>query len=316
VWVQVPPPAHFMKKNKVLCIVGPTASGKSALAVDIALKIGGEVISADSRQVYRTLDIGTGKITEKEMMGIPHHLLDVADPSERYSVSRWKESAERLVEEISGRGKIPIVCGGTGFYIEALVDNITFPEVISDPDTRKILEEKSSEELMDILREIDPVRAGTVDPKNKRRLARAVEIARALGRVPQVIKKSREGWDISIVGIDMPDSLLRERIHKRLIERLDVGMIDEARRIHDVSNISYERMDELGLEYRYLAQYLKREYSDNPMTSEEFIKILSAKIWQYAKRQRTWFKRDTRIRWYEPGEYGDICKDIERWVNR
>jgi tRNA dimethylallyltransferase len=304
-------------KNKILCIVGPTASGKSGLAISLARRYNGEVISADSRQVYRGLDIGTGKVTEEEKNGVPHHLLDVADPiigpRGRYSVSNWRESADRAVNDILEKGRLPIVCGGTGFYIEALVDGTIFPEVPADPELRKNLGEKTCDELFLMLEELDHARASSVDRKNKRRIIRAIEIARALGHVPGIVRLPDSERDVLMIGVETPDAELKDKIYVRLITRLDQGMIDESRRLHS-NGLSYERMDELGLEYRYISEYLKREFTDNPMSREELINTLSTKIWQYARRQKTWFKRDKRIEWYKISDEAKISKRVEKWL--
>lgn len=287
------PPGTRNMKPKILVIVGPTASGKSDLAVELALKYNGEVISADSRQVYRGLDLGTGKIREEEMKGVPHHLLDVADPSDRFTAMDWKVKAEKAVEDILSRGKLPIICGGTGFYIQALVDDLGFPEVPAETEEQKLLEEKSPEELFELLRKLDPERAKTIDMKNKRRLSRAIVIARKLGSVPTIEKPHEPKYDALEIGITLSNTQLKDRIMKRLLSRLDMGMIDEVRSLHE-NGLSYERMDELGLEYRYISEHLR-----GTLSREVMLETLYTKIGQYAKRQKTWFKRDQRIKWFD-----------------
>ena len=215
-------------KIPLLVIVGPTASGKSDLAVRLAKKNGGEVISADSRQVYKGLDIGTGKITHEEMQGVPHHLLDVADPRERFTTMDWKKLAEEAIVDIHARGKLPIICGGTGFYISTLIDDLGFPDVKANPEEQKRLEAQTPEALLAELTQLDPHRAASIDPKNKRRLARAIVIARALGSVPAIThgadttatggkNNTSEKYDVTMIGVSLPDSELRRRIHARLI---------------------------------------------------------------------------------------------------
>lgn len=280
-------------KTKILVVVGPTASGKSDLAVELALRFNGEVISADSRQVYKGLDIGTGKITSSEMRGVAHHCIDIANPTDRFTAMDWKKSAETAIQDIISRGKLPIVCGGTGFYISALIDDLGFPEVEADTEEQKILEEQSAEQLFEVLKKLDPVRATTIDLKNKRRLSRAIIIAKKLGSVPTIAKPAETKYDPIIIGITMDDRMLRERIVKRLKTRLDAGMIDEVRKLHD-AGLSYERMDELGLEYRYTSQHLQ-----SMISLEDMFKLLCTRIWQYAKRQKTWFKKDSRIKWFD-----------------
>jgi tRNA dimethylallyltransferase len=296
------------KKQKILVILGPTATGKSDLAVQLARKFDGEVVSADSRQVYKGLDIGTGKITKEEMQGVPHHLLDVCEPGDRFTVTKWKEKAETAISQMAVGGHLPIVCGGTGFYISALIDDLTFPEIESDPEEQRKLEQKTTEELFAELKELDPERAANIDAKNKRRVARAILIARQLGKVPALNAHSESRFDPLLIGITLPDSELKTRIRTRLIKRLEAGMIDEAKRLHD-EGLSFERMNELGLEYKYLAELLQSKIS-----REEFIETLATKIWQYARRQKTWFKKDKRIRWHEAGELTNIEGEIQLFL--
>ena len=325
------PPGTMKTKNtaqtKILVILGPTAVGKSDLAVELAKWIGNEkitgytgaeIISADSRQVYKGLDIGTGKITEREMRGITHHLLDIADPQERFTALDWKQRAEVAIKEIVARGNLPIICGGTGFYITSLIDDLGFPEVPANTEEQKILEMKSAEELFDELKKLDPERAKTIDMKNKRRLSRAIIIARALGSVPKLTSTNTgrvSPYEVLQIGINLPDSELRSRIKARLLRRIEapnkqgLNMVQEAELLHSPSptgaNLSYERMEELGLEYRYLAEFLQMK-----IDKSELIEILSAKIWQYAKRQMTWWKKDARIKWHAPTDAAGIENDV------
>ncbi|HEX7724654.1 MAG TPA: tRNA (adenosine(37)-N6)-dimethylallyltransferase MiaA [Candidatus Paceibacterota bacterium] len=287
--------ASSTTKPKLLVIVGPTASGKSDLAVELALTFNGEVVSADSRQVYTGLDIGTGKITETEMKGVPHYCLDIADPKDRFTAMHWKQAAEAAVSDIISRGKLPIICGGTGFYISSLIDDLGFPEVEADAEEQNKLEQMSVEALFEELKKLDPARAATIDLKNKRRLSRAIIIARSLGAVPEISKPTEAKYDVIIIGIKPSDSVLRDRINRRLDARMKAGMLEEVRALHEKKGLSFERMDELGLEYRYLAQHLQ-----NQITLYDAMHLLATRIWQYSKRQMTWFKRDNRIQWTTP----------------
>lgn len=300
-----------VQKPKLLVIVGPTASGKSDLAVRLAQKYNGEVISADSRQVYIGLDIGTGKITTQEMQGIPHHLLDIANPHERFTAINWKIQAENAITDIISRGKLPIICGGTGFYISTLIDDLGFPDVKADTDEQKELESKTVDELFLELKKVDPARSSNIDPRNKRRLARAIIIARKLGAVPPIAKSTEPKYDVLMIGLNWSNDELNDRIKKRLIDRIDTGMIKEAKILHspENSNLSFERMEELGLEYRYLSYFLKEQ-----LTRDEFIEKLSIKIRQYAKKQMTWFKKDDRIHWFKPDEIEPIHNTIEQFL--
>lgn len=276
-------------KPKIVVIVGPTASGKSDLAVEIAREFNGEIISADSRQVYRGLDIGTGKITAREMRGIPHYLLDVASPQRTFTIANYKPKAERALQSILTKGKLPIICGGTGFYIQALVDGVILPDAPPNEALRKQLDGKTTEELFLQLLKLDPNYAAKVDRHNPRRLVRAIEIAQALGRVPTL--KKQTPYDPIFIGINVPLEKLRERIHARLAKRMRQGMLSEVRRLHE-SGLSWKRMEELGLEYRYLARHLRGLISKETMLAE-----LEHEIAQYAKRQYTWFRKDKRVQW-------------------
>lgn len=289
-------------KSKILVILGPTASGKSDLAVRFAKKFNGEIISADSRQVYTGLDIGTGKITKKEMDGIPHHMLDVISPKKIFSVAEWKEKSQKIIRQIISRGKLPIICGGTGLYIQSIVDNIVLPEVPPNYPLRKKLEKKSVKELFAILKKLDPRRSKNIEKQNPVRLIRAIEIAKAIGKVPN-LKKQKSEFDILQIGLTSKD--LKKKIHTRLISRLKKGMIAEAKNLH-ANGLSWKRMRQLGLEYRYLADFLQ-----NKISKKEFIQKLETEIWRYSRRQITWFKRDSRIKWFEPDQKIKIEKTVD-----
>ncbi len=285
------------KKPVILVILGPTASGKSDLAVALAKKLNGEIVSADSRQVYKGLDIGTGKITAKEMKGIPHHLLDVASAaaSKRFSVDEFQKLAYIAIDDIIARGKLPILCGGTGFYIQSIVDGIILPKVKPDKELRLKLAQLDAEALFNMLKKLDPKRAEKIEKNkeknNKVRMIRAIEIARALGASSAIVSNPR--YSSLQIGIRFSDDKLKSRISQRLIKRIKRGMIREASTLHQ-NGLSWKRMEELGLEYRYLAYYLRGKIS-----LEEMVHQLDGLIWQYAKKQMVWFKRDKRIFWIE-----------------
>lgn len=286
------PRTYMEQKPKIIVILGQTATGKSDFAVQIAKKIGGEIISADSRQVYKGMNLGTGKITKAEMQGVPHHLLDVANPKKIFSVSDYKRLADKKVKEILKRGNVPILCGGTGFYIDAVVDGVILPEVAPNPKLRETLEKKPNEVLFKMLEKLDPIRAENIDAKNKVRLIRAIEITKAQGSVPQVIKQNN--YDVLKIGLTLPDEVLKEKIYKRLIARMKKGMLKEIENLHK-NGLSWKRMESLGLEYRYGALYLQGK-----MTKQEMIEKLNTESWHYAKRQKTWFKRDKDTIWIDP----------------
>lgn len=279
------------KLPPLIVILGTTASGKSALAVLIARLVDGEVVSADSRQVYRGLDIGSGKITKREMRGVPHHLLSVANSKRQFSVAEYKKLADRVIEGIVKRGKVPILCGGTGFYIDAVAENRETPEVPPNHALRKKLAGKSASELYKTLQKLDSTRAQTVERQNPRRLVRAIEIAKALGKVPKT-KNGEKRYDALYIGLNPDEKTLRKNIHARLLARMKKGMLAEVKRLHE-NGIAWKRLEEFGLEYKYLALYLQKK-----ITKEETLREIETKSWQFARRQRTWFKRNKNIRWF------------------
>jgi len=290
-------------------ILGPTATGKTSLAIELAKRFDGEVISADSRQVYRGLDIGTAKVTEEEMQGIPHHMIDVVNPQERYTVAQFVNTATSIIKDVHSRKKVPIICGGTGMYIDALVYSQSFPQVAPNTKLRAELEKKSTTELFILLKERDQERAQTIDHNNKVRLVRALEIVNDIGSTPQQQKQQLK-YKTLCIGLDLPNDVLYQRIHERIVDRLDhQHMLDEARKLH-ADGVSYERMEELGLEYRYMAKYLQGE-----MSYDDMIEELSAKTRQFVKRQRTWFKRNANIHWYNPiTDTETIYQHVERFL--
>ena len=280
---------HRSQKHKILVILGPTASGKSDLAVRLAKKFNGEVLSADSRQVYKSMNIGTGKITKKEMAGISHHMLDVASPKTIFDVARYQKMAHKKIADILKRGKLPIVCGGTGLYIKAIVENPEYPDIPPDWKLREQLEKKTTAQLFAVLKKIDPSRAETIDSKNPRRLIRAIEIAKSAGQTPAI--KSQPIYDALLIGIKPSQEKLKSAIEARLQKRIKQGMIAEVKKLR-AQGVSWRRLEELGLEYKYAAMYLQ-----NKIGREEMIKTLGTKINQYAKRQITWFKKTPNARW-------------------
>lgn len=318
-------------RRKIVVIAGSTASGKSALAVTLARRYNGEVISADSRQVYRGLDIGTGKITKKEMRGIPHHLLDVADPKEQFTAAEYQKLTRQKITEILSMGKLPIICGGTGLYIDAALWRVAIPEIPPNPVLRKKLEKKSPEELFEMLRELDATRAQTIDQHNPRRLVRAVEIAwadsseRVLGlrawrsenfvsrRSPRregeadeiFAAQSEQELNVLWLGLMLPPEELKKKIAIRLFSRISRGMLTEVKTLHK-HGLSWKRMEALGLEYRFVSRHLR-----GMLTKAEMIGKLQTEIYRYAKRQMTWFKRNKEIKWFRQSQKEAIFAMLE-----
>ena len=274
--------------TQILCIAGPTASGKSARAVEEALARDGEIISVDSRQVYRGLDIGTEKITTEEMRGVQHHLIDIREPQESYSAGDFVTDATRLITEISARGKLPILAGGTHFYFNALLSGLPLG-VDTNPVLREELERLPTVRLFARIRERDPRRASEIDPYNRRRLVRALEIIASLGTVPSrnslsgPIGQNKE-YVVEWMVIDPPREELRARIDARLASALERGLIDEVRRVRE--QVGDARLNELGLEYKIVGEFLRGE-----RTEESLLPTLSAKLWQYARRQKAWLRK-------------------------
>lgn len=280
----------------IIVIVGPTSSGKSELAVRLAKKHNGEILSADSRQVYRGMDIGTGKITGQwhdshyVYKRIPHYGIDIASPKRQYSVARFQTYAKKVLADMISRRKTPIICGGTAHWIDAVVFSQQIPAVKPNKQLRKKLEKKSTESLFKQLQKLDPARAKTIDRHNPRRLIRALEIVIGTGKpVPRLQQQSP--YHVTWVGINPPQDTLFRNIEKRLKVRLRDGMIHEVQKLKK-QGLSWRRLESFGLEYKLIALYLQKKLSYEQMYEQ----LLSA-IKHYSKRQLTWWKRNKHIRW-------------------
>lgn len=296
------------KKPKVVAIVGPTASGKTSLSIKIAKRFNGEVISADSRQVYRGLDIGSGKVTKEEMDGVTHHLLDVVDVQSVYTGADFKRDATVALEDILKRNHQPIIAGGTFFYIELLRGTMQAAPVEPNYALREKLEGLSDEELLSQLKETDPERAENIDINNRRRIIRSLEIIDELGKVPEVVQ-TESPYDWLIVGVDIEKEQLHTNIHNRLHERLRSGMIEEVQELLN-NGVSPERLFSLGLEYRYITEYL-----EGKLSKEDMATILETKIKQFAKRQMTWLKKDSAIEWFSPSDTDAILNRVDTFLH-
>ncbi len=295
----------------IIVILGQTSTGKSDFAVEISKKLAGndiksEIISADSRQVYKGMDLGTGKITRKEMQGIKHYLLDIVSPKKYFSVNDFQKLASKKIEEIVVKNKTPIICGGTGFYIDTLINRASLPEVPPNKKLREKLGKEKTEKLFEILKKLDKKRAKNIDPKNRVRLIRAIEIAKALGQVPVRQDLTGDKFEVLKIGLTLPPEILKERIKARLLSRIKKGMIKEIENLHK-QGVSWKRMHQFGLEYRYVSQFLQGK-----LTKEEMIEKLNTEIWHFAKRQKTWFKRDQNIIWIDPRKKSDKNKIFQK----
>ena len=292
--------------HKLIVILGTNASGKSELGIRLARHFNGEIVSADSRQVYRGLDLGTGKITPTQAATVKHHLIDVADVSESYSLARYQRAAYDAIDSIASAGKFPFLVGGTGLYISAVVEGYQLIDVLPNDRLRAELESLALPQLIARLREIDPDAVARIDQRNPRRIIRAIEIASA-GYDRAAAQKREPRYHCLQLGLTWPREILVERIEQRLRERLAHGMIEEVAGLRS-RGVSDLRLDQLGLEYRYVARYLRGELR----TLDDLRTQLGIAIRQFAKEQLTWFKRDGRILWLDPFQdyFQEACRRI------
>ena len=278
------------RTTNILCIIGPTASGKSSRAVEEAKVRGGEIVSVDSRQVYRGLDIGTEKTTREEMKGVPHHLIDIREPHESYSAGDFVTDASKLIEEIAARGNVPILAGGTHFYFDALLNGL--PRPLSHRTVPYMeLSAKTNEELYAEIKILDLRRALELDPNNRRRLIRALELIAAYGTVPPRTPP-KESYAVEWIVINPEMEELTKRIEKRLQAALSRGLVDEVKTTRN--RVGDTRLNELGLEYKIVGEYLRGELPEEKL----FPKLLS-RLRQYARRQKAWIRKlttETRTR--------------------
>jgi len=304
---------------KLIVILGSTASGKTDWGLKLAKKFNGEIISADSRQVYKKMNIGTAKIPGEwrrnglrktyYVEDIPHHLIDFLDPGKTFAVSEFRDKAIKYIKLTNKEGRIPLLVGGTGLFIHAVVDNLEIPRVAPNKQLRKSLEDKSNEELMKLLKTLDPKSAGTVDSKNTRRIIRALEVC-ILSGVPfseQQIKGDQI-FDVLQIGLKVPREVLYERIDERIDNMMKLGLLEE------VKNLLKQKYDwslssMSGIGYRQFKGYLAGEYN-----LEKAIELLKRDTRRYAKRQITWFKRDPRIKWCH--EYKEAEKLVNDFLNK
>lgn len=290
-----------MNKERLIVVVGPTACGKTAFATRLALMTDGEILSGDSRQVYRGMDIGTGKdLPDYTIDGkkIPYHLIDIADPGEKYNVYRYQQDFAEAYADITARGKQPILCGGSGLYVEAVIKNYSLLSAPPNPALRAELEGKTMDELARILASFQPLH-NTTDLDNRRRAIRAIEIADYLKSHPEG-RGPMDGLSYTVLGLDIPRELRRERITRRLRARLREGMVDEISGLLD-SGVKPEDLIYYGLEYKYVTLYCTGK-----LTMDEMTEQLEIAIHQFAKRQMTWFRgmgrRGIKINWIDASQ--------------
>lgn len=281
------------EKIKIAAVVGPTASGKSALAVALAKRLGGEIISCDSMQIYKRMDIGTGKITKEEMDGVPHHMLDIAEPYDEYSCADYVRDARLCIEDIVQRGKLPIFCGGTGLYLDSLIRGSDFEKTEVDPEYRKELERVAREEgvlvLHEMLRKADPASADEIHPNNVKRVIRALEIFKTSGKTKSVLdRESREAdtpYELLAVCPHFSDrEVLYSRINKRIDKMISDGLIDEVKALRDEGVFDVSKTASQAIGYKEFFDYL--DGKEELKTAVETLKMSTRR---YAKRQLTWF---------------------------
>lgn len=274
-----------INRDKIV-VIGPTASGKSNLAILLARRYNGEIISADSRQIYCGMDIGSGKVTKQEQKLARHWLLDVASPKRSYNVTHFVHDAKKVIADIKKRGKVPIICGGTGFWVQALIEDTPFPAVKPDLKLRKKLSTLSTEELYIMLQKKDPKRAKNIDARNKIRLIRAIEIVRALGTVPALPKNYKlKTTNCIIIALNPSKEILQKNIQIRLEKRLKKGMVAETARLR-AEGVSWKKLESFGLEYKNIALFLQKK-----ITKETMKENILKESYQYVKRQLTWIRR-------------------------
>lgn len=289
-----------MSKPKVIVICGPTASGKTALSIELAKQIDGEIISCDSMQIYKDMNIGTAKPDEEEKQGIKHYLMDFVSPDERYSVADFKRDATRAIKEILNKGKMPIIVGGTGLYVDSMIYGIEYNEIDVDEKYRKQLEERINKEGLEILyqeaKKIDPIAIKKISHNDKKRIMRILEIYKVTGKTKtEQEKESRKNeveFDYKVFAINMDREKLYERINKRVDIMIDKGLIEEVKSLKSKYNKFPTAMQGLG--YKEVVKYLEKEYD-----RETMVDIIKQETRRYAKRQLTWFRKNKQTVWLD-----------------
>lgn len=313
-----------MKKTKLLVIVGPTAVGKTALSIELAKHFNGEIISGDSLQVYKKLDIGTAKVTDNEKAGIPHYLIDVKEPSESYSAYEFKMSAEEKINEISNKNGLPIVAGGTGMYIQSLLFDFQLGSNEADDEARLIREKweafalkEGKEKLWYYLETIDPLAAKSIHMNNEKRVIRAIEVFEKTGI--SILNQqgidfkdlSQSRYDVKIIGLEADRDVLYARINQRVDLMMTQGLLEEARYVYELGEVQAVQ----GIGYKEFFPYFRGD-----LELEDSIEIVKQHSRQYAKRQLTWFKNRMTVEWYdmikEPHVKNNIIEEVTEWLKK
>lgn len=289
--------------------MGQTASGKTGLSIELAKKFDGEIISADSRQIYKYLNIGSMKVNEHEMQGVKHFGLDIVDPSVRFTISDFAKYCKDVLSNIVSRNKLPILVGGSNQYIEAVIYGITGAESEPEHDFHKALELFETSMLFEKLDELSPLDAHRVGHQNKRRIIRAIEILTSGAEIKPLSKNLK--YDTLIIGISIGKEELMQNISRRVVDRIDdMSLIHEVLDLIETKNLTHDRLQELGLEYRWTSYYL-----EGFVTLDEFKEKLIQKTWQYARRQMTWLKQNHDIIWIKHTEHSRAKDIVEKWIS-
>lgn len=295
-------------KEKLIVIVGPTAVGKTALSLELAKRFNGEIINGDAFQVYRGLDVGTAKITQSEMDGIPHHLIDIRSPEDPYSVVDFKDDVCKCIQDITNRKKLPILVGGTGLYVQSVLYDYQFPETIENAELREKLYSLNNDELHRKLEELDPTAAINIHPNNKKRVVRALEVCILSGKKFSEQTGATEKialYDAIVIGLEMERIQLYDRINERVLQMMNNGLENEVRKL--VEKGLSEKQSMLAIGYKEFFPYFKNE-----KTIEEVIIEIQQSSRNFAKRQFTWFRNKMDVHWFDMSDTSDFLNNLDR----
>lgn len=297
-------------KQNLLVLIGPTAVGKTKLSIELAKRFNGEIISGDSMQIYRGMDIGTAKIRSDEMEGIPHHLIDIKDPSESFSVAEFQELVREKISEIAGRGKLPMIVGGTGLYIQSVIYDYHFSDAPADETFRSMLEQRAIdigyEAMYQELLQIDPKAAENIHPNNIRRVIRALEVFYKTGKSMSETQKKQQPdllFQTALIGLTMDRQKLYERINFRVDQMIEEGLIEEVKKLYHQGLRDCQSIMAIGYKEIY-------EYLDGKISQEQAIEELKKNSRHYAKRQLTWFRNKMDVKWFDMTDVFDVAKKI------
>lgn len=301
-------------KEKVVVLIGPTAVGKTNLSIELAKKFDGEIISGDSMQIYKGMDIATAKISKEEMQGVPHHLIDILEPDESFSVAQFQELVRKKITEITSRGKVPFIVGGTGLYIQAVLYDYQFQETATDTAFRTKLEEMAQAEgtltIHDMLNKVDSEAAAAIHHHNVRRVIRALEVFHVTGRKMSDIQREQKQeslYDAALIGLTMERNVLYERINKRVEQMLEIGLLEEVQHFYEKGIRDCQSLQAIGYKEIY-------KYYDGLLSLEDSIEELKQNSRRYAKRQLTWFRNKMNVQWFDMTESvktHDITKNLQ-----